>query len=251
MMTPDGDEKRVNWDTAKTCLAQLHHLAPNILRQGVLIGGIACWFYRNLLSKAKDPDFGVPILTAAQERLWLSKDIDFTNFFAQDAREMLPEHLAKDEHGHLRLLVGGIPIGFAQVGVTFDPDSAWVESWIGTFTWDGNEVQFRILDPVSLYLEKQALSQKRGAPADSLHLAVMAEFLRYETLRQIETLVSAKVLEDRALPVKFLFAIRDRAPEICRDGRMQRRLFQQTSTAALLPPSERKLVADITESAQS
>lgn len=66
MSAPDYDEKRVNWDIAKTCLAQLHHLAPNLLRQGVLIGGIACWFYRNLLSKAKDPDFRVPTLTVEQ-----------------------------------------------------------------------------------------------------------------------------------------------------------------------------------------
>jgi len=48
MSTSKGDGKKIDWDAAKNCLAQIHRLAPDILRQGVLIGGIACWFYKNL-----------------------------------------------------------------------------------------------------------------------------------------------------------------------------------------------------------
>jgi hypothetical protein len=39
--TPEP-EKKVDWERAKKCLAELQRLAPVILDQGVVIGGAAC-----------------------------------------------------------------------------------------------------------------------------------------------------------------------------------------------------------------
>ncbi len=43
----------------------------------VLVGGSACMFYRALLEKYADPDFLAPRFSEAEEKLWLSKDVDF------------------------------------------------------------------------------------------------------------------------------------------------------------------------------
>ena len=238
-------EKKVNWELAKGCLAELSREAPSILSQGVIIGGTACWFYRHLLSKAQDPDFRVPVLTAEQEQHWLSKDIDFTNFFAQDARDLLKEHVVQDAQGRVYLKLAGIPIGFAQVGVTFDPESAWAESWVGTFTYGENTIQCRVLNPIALYREKLALSQRRGYESDHLHCKLVAEYLRYETCRQVMSLCAAKSLEERTSPLKFLLAIRDLALEICRDERVYRRIHEFVSAATALTPAEHRLLREI------
>jgi hypothetical protein len=238
-------EKRVDWKVAKRCLAALQREAPYLLNQAVVIGGIACWFYRHQLSRARDPDFGVPDLTPAEEQLWLSKDIDFTNFFGADARELLKDHVLPDTQGRPRLVLAGVPIGFAQVGLTFDPETAWAESWIATFTADGLPVECRILHPISLYREKLALSQRRELPADGLHCSLMAEFLRYETAQQAEALSAAATLVGKAAPLQFLLAMRDRARETCYDQRVRVRLQRINSESSALAPSERKLVEDL------
>ena len=116
MNPSDPVEKKVDWEVAKTCLAELQREAPGILQQAVIIGGIACWFYRNLLAKANDPDFEPSRFTPAEENFWLSKDIDFTNYFAEDARNLLHRYVVADNSGRRSLQVAGVPIGFAQVG---------------------------------------------------------------------------------------------------------------------------------------
>jgi len=60
--SPHPEEKKIDWETAKVCLAELHQHAPSILQQAIIIGGIACWSYRQLLTKAKDTDFKLPNL---------------------------------------------------------------------------------------------------------------------------------------------------------------------------------------------
>lgn len=235
----------VNWESAKACFAELHRKAPAILQQGVVIGGIACWFYRNLLEKAADPDFAVPKFSAAQEDLWLSKDVDFTNFFAQDARDLLTENVVTDSHGRVQLQVAGIPIGFAQVGLTFDPESAWAESWIGNFSSGSEIIQIRVLDPVSLYREKLALAQRRGFDSDRMHCVVMAEYLRFELCKQCDSFVNARTLEQRTPPVKFLRSIRDRVLEIAKDDRVKKRIRGVLENTARLAPSELKLISQI------
>src|SRR3954463_12332854 len=163
--------KKVDWEIAKLCFAEIHREAPTILQQAVVIGGIACWFYRNLLSKADDPNFKVPSFSASDESFWLSKDIDFTNYFAEDARQLLHKHVVADQSGRRSLQIAGVPIGFAQVGLTFDPESAWAESWITTFDVAGAVVQCRILNPIALYREKLALAERRASNSDRIHCA--------------------------------------------------------------------------------
>lgn len=65
-------ERTVNWETAKVCLAELAREAPGLLKQGVVIGGAACWFYRHLLTKANDAEFKAPQFTDEEEAKWLS-----------------------------------------------------------------------------------------------------------------------------------------------------------------------------------
>jgi len=239
---PDPPPRVVDWEVAKRVIAVISEKAPALIAQAVIIGGVACWFYRQLLAKASDSDFKVPQFSEAQNNLWLSRDLDLTNFFAQDARDMLPNYIVRDEHGRQQLVLEGVPIGFAQVGVTFDPESAFVDSWIGSFQHAGSIVEFRVLDPITLYREKLALSQRRGAAADLSHCSLLGEFLRYETCRQTESLTSAHTLSDQSNPIKFLTAIRDRAPETCADNRLRLRIERSLTSATELTPVLRRLL---------
>lgn len=239
-MPPASPHKRVNWEIAKACLGELNQKAPVLLKQGVIIGGIACWFYRHLLDSAKDADFKVPTFSPTQEAHWLSKDIDFTNFFSEDARNLLKEDIVVGADGRRALTIAGVPIGFAQVGLTFDPETAWADSWVAKFDWKGVTVECRVLDPLSLYREKLALVQRRGAESDSMHCAVVTEFLRLEVCKQAAMLGGS--LEERSLAIKFLIGVRDRALEVCRDSRVSVRL---RNSAHQLTPSEEKLLNEL------
>ena len=226
-------EKKFDWEAAKKCLAEIQQEAPQILEQAVVIGGMACWFYRQLLATANDPDFKVPELSPEQEALWLSKDIDFTNVFIEEARQILKNFIVFDTQGRPRIQVAGVPVGFAQVGITLDPEEAWLDSWIGTFKAGTKVISFRVVEPIALYREKQALSQKRGSASDAPHLSLLAEFLRYETCCQLKSLKEAKTIEDKAVPLKFVASIRDRAIEICRPAVFHRRVKRELAGAVL------------------
>ena len=237
-------QKRVDWEIAKACLAELHRKAPSILQQGVLIGGIACWFYRNLLTRANDSVFPVPQFTAAEENFWLSKDIDFTNFFSEDARQLLNENVVVDGDGRRSLQISGVPIGFAQVGLTFDPESAWAESWIANFNSAGVDIQIRVLHPVSLYREKLALVERRGSASDRSHLSVLIEFLRYTVSERAKILSASRSLEERSYALKFLIAVRDRALEVCNDSRVRAELGNRLGDNSLIP-LERTVLSEL------
>ena len=247
--TTGQPEAKVDWEAAQRAIAAVHEKAPVILHQAVIIGGMACWFYRRLLAKAEDIDFQVAD-SPNEQKFWLSKDLDFTNFFAQDARDLLRENVVQDAQGRQRLIVAGVPIGFAQVGVTFDPESAYLESWIGTFIQNNRLVEFRVLDPVALYREKLSLSQRRRSPADYIHCALVANFLRYETCHQVAVLVASQRVADESAPMRFLARIKDRAPEICHDPRVRDRVQAQVAAAPNLTPIAKKLLAEIGELAQ-
>ena len=175
----------------------------------------------------------------------MSKDIDFTNFFAEDARNLLKNHIVSDSQGRLHLVLAGVPIGFAQIGVTFDPETAWVDSWIASFSQNDTVVQCRILDPITLYREKLALTQKRGLESDHLHCSLVAEYLRYELCRQVQALIDVQTLGEKSVPLKFLFAIRDRAPEVCQDERVRKRIVD--CIPANIAPAEEKLIREISD----
>jgi hypothetical protein len=158
---------KVDWERAKLCLASLQHESPAFLRQALLIGGAACWFYRHSLLRADDPDFRVPLLSQELEAKWLSKDLDFTGIFSGDAFALLPQLTVRDA-GNREYMQHCRVVRFTGPA--------------------GEVVEFFVADPVTLYREKLALVQRRNAPADPLHLAVLAEYVRLETCQHSEQL---------------------------------------------------------------
>ena len=107
-------ERTVDWEQIKRCFVELHRTAKPFLGRALLIGGAACWFYRNQLQQANDPDFKVPKLSPETESKWLSRDIDFTGIFSQDATELLPKQIVVDAENRKHVEVAGVRIGFAQ-----------------------------------------------------------------------------------------------------------------------------------------
>jgi hypothetical protein len=221
-MTPD---ERVDWVGVKRCLSILNRETPTFLSHSLLIGGAACWFYRTQLEAVNDPDFKLPE-EATAENLWLSKDIDFTGIFRADAYEMLSSHVENDPTGNRILKVGGIRIGFAQVGVTFDPEEAFQRARVGRFPDGTTTVQFLVIDPVTLYREKQALAAKRNQPNDHAHLAALTEFLCAEVTKLAESYVqnSSADLSEQNEAISFLLEVKGRAPEILQDPRLSNRI---------------------------
>lgn len=216
---------KVDWEQAKRCLAALQHESPAFLRRALLIGGGACWFYRHALRRAEDADFRVPILGVEQESKWLSKDSDFTAIFSGDAFALLPQLTVRNAQQQEFLQVEGVRLGFAQVGLTIDPEEAMQHCRVGRFTGaDGSPVEFFIADPVTMYREKLALVERRNAPADPLHLAVLAEYVRLEICQRAEQLCAATTLMETKAALNFLQLVRLRAPELPRDERVTRRV---------------------------
>lgn len=104
-------------------------------------------------------------------------------------------------------------------------------------------MQCRILDPITLYREKQALTQRRGSPSDRLHFDLLTEYLKFEYCMAVEALFQAKNLAEKTEPSRFLHAIAARAPEVMRDPRVKERLVRlNTGRTVSLTPSEESIL---------
>ncbi len=234
-------DSRLDWPALQRCLWRLHRDARPFLRRALLIGGGACLFYRARLRQADDPDFRVPSLSAENERLWLSKDLDFTGIFSGDAAELLPQMLVRGVDGREFIQVEGVRLGFAQVGLVLDPELAMETARIGEFERDGEPVQFLVADPVTLHREKQALVERRNQPGDALHLALLGDYVAWEVTVAAERLLQPSdtllVTESREL-MALLTDVARRAPGILRDARISKRLqlglSKRTELAATL-----------------
>ncbi len=193
----------------------------------MLIGGAACWFYRNQLQQANDPDFKVPKLSPETESKWLSRDIDFTGIFSQDATELLPKQIVVDAENRKHVEVAGVRIGFAQVGLTIDPEEALRNARVASFKHRDETIQFLVADPVTLYFEKQALVQRRGNENDFLHCSLLREYLAFEVASEAEQILQASgelsVAETKRI-VSFLTSVKNKVPEIFSDQRINKRL---------------------------
>ena len=77
--------KIYDWERVREALKLLAARFPDDFPNWVLIGGGACWFYRESLRLAKDPDFTPPDCTAAEEQIWLSKDVDIMGLTEEEA----------------------------------------------------------------------------------------------------------------------------------------------------------------------
>jgi hypothetical protein len=215
----------VDWERVKSCLVVLHREARPFLSRALLIGGGACWFYRHLLERSADPDFPVPVSSPDDEARWLSKDLDFTGIFSADAEALMPGLMTRDSRGREYPAVGGVRLGFAQVGLTIDPEAARESCWVAQVGGpDGQPVEFFVADPVTLYREKLALTERRNAPADSLHLALLREFLRHEVCTRAAALVAGQSLSETKWTLNFLLLVQNRACEVLDDDRVRRRL---------------------------
>jgi hypothetical protein len=228
--------RRFDWPAIQRCLWRLHRDARPFLGRSLLIGGGACLFYRATLRQADDPDFQIPLLAPETEQLWLSKDLDFTGIFSGDAVELLPHLIARDPDGREFIEVEGVRLGFAQVGLVLDPELAMETARTAEFEWEGETVQFLVADPVTLYREKQALVERRNQPGDSLHLALLGDYVAWEITTAAERLLHPSeilpVTDSRELLAVLTDAAR-RLPGILHDPRIARRL-----AGALSQPTE-------------
>jgi hypothetical protein len=220
-------ERSVDWEQLKRCLAVLHRESKPFLARAVLIGGAACWFYRVQLRHARDPDFHAPEISPQTESRWLSKDIDFTGIFSGDAMQLLPQQIVTDASGRKHLEIEGVRLGFAQVGVTFDPEEVLQNAQLGSFRSGEETVEFLVIDPVRLYREKQALSDRRNQPNDLLHCGLMREYLCWRLISEAERFLAAAgslpVSESKQF-VSFVLSVEHRASELFSDERLKQRL---------------------------
>ncbi len=218
----------MGWGEVKECLRALHEASPDFLGKAVLIGGAACWFYRVQLQNAKDRDFAEGPGPEGAAESWLSKDVDFTGVFRGDAIGMLPSLVARDEWGNQFLAVNGVRLGFAQVGVTFDPEEVFGRARIGEFGGGrgGDAVRFLVIDPVMLYREKLVLAARRNQRNDHVHLAMLAQLLRWEFVASCERYVEREDagIVERQRELAFLLDVKRRALEITQGEAVQERL---------------------------
>jgi len=220
-------EKRLDWTQLQRCLWRLHRDARPFLRRSLLIGVGACLFYRARLQQVADPDFPVPQLSDALEANWLSKDLDFTGIFSGDALVLLPGMVVADPTGRQHLEVEGIRLGFAQVGLTLDPELAMERARSCEFAWNSERVQFLVADPVSLHREKTALVERRNQTSDLLHLALLSDYVAWDLVCAVERLSQPDAELDLADAKELISVVTDvsrRAPTVARDPRVIRRL---------------------------
>jgi hypothetical protein len=118
-----------------------------------------------------------------------------------------------------------VRIGFAQVGVTFDPEEVLSRARLGSFKVDGGHVQFLVIDPISLYREKQALSQKRNSPNDHAHFSLLREFLAREFVQLCTAyLEGSDLVAEQQQNLTLLLDFKNRALETAQDPRVRLRL---------------------------
>ena len=82
-------ERDYSWDGIRGSLERIAAYNPDFLPNTVLVGGAACWYYRLALKQAADPDFPVPDYSPEQERVWLSKDLDFMGESMEELSELI------------------------------------------------------------------------------------------------------------------------------------------------------------------
>jgi hypothetical protein len=171
--------KIYDWERVRSALKLLAETFPDVFSTWVLIGGGACWFYRESLQDANDPDFRVPSVNPEEEIYWLSKDVDFMGLTEEEATELLQAPFKPETH---TISYRGLEVDFLKEGFRLTADLAQAnrrEVHATDFT-------FFVLDPAILFLEKSALLANKARPQDRLHHALLGEFLKYEFCSDVE-----------------------------------------------------------------
>ena len=201
--------KIYDWERVRAAMRLLADAFPGDFPNWVLIGGGACWFYREALKNADDPDFRVPNYGAEEEIIWLSKDVDFMGLTEAEASELLQAPFKPETH---TILFRGVEVDFLEEGFRLTIDVA-LRSNREVRTSD---FVFNVLDPSVLYAEKCALVALKPRPQDKLHHALLIEFLKQEFCADVEKPASLDAHDwiERARTVKtadhdFLFATKN------------------------------------------
>jgi len=219
------EDRKVDWEQIKRCLALIDKSSKDFLRQALIIGGAGCLFYRHQLFKANDPDFQIPPATPEEEKRWLSRDIDVTGIFSEDAFLLLP-HFVEEHEGNKHMVVDGVRFGFVQVGVTIDPEEAIENAWVANITVDGKIVEFLVADPVTLYFEKLKLCAQRGNKNDFLHRDLLFNFIAFNLTRGAERLFqdqSLSIVESKNI-LRNWNKVKNKTPELFQDKRLRNRI---------------------------
>ncbi len=200
----------ISWSNVETALDTLNDKNAELFSRSLLIGGWAALLYHRLLALKNNPDFPAPIPDSA-ERL-VSTDLDFTHVWSEDFFDAYPDFVVCPPQQRAYLEIAGMRLGFAQIGVTFDPDEAYAKARIFKTPAGTN---FAVLDPVRLYREKQALIQKkRGKLNDFFHREIAATYVRFE----LEDAVQKHKLEptafNQARVDQFIQERKDLTPEL-------------------------------------
>ena len=171
--------KLYDWERIRLALRQLDASFPGLLQNVVLIGGGACWFYRENLRQWADADFPVPPSTPEEELTWLSKDVDFMGMSVAEAADLLKTPWDESTH---TFHYAGLEVDFLEEGLVLFPLEALRSARLAQLP----EVAFNVAEAALLYAEKCSLLASKTRPQDYLHHALLAQFLRCEFCRQAE-----------------------------------------------------------------
>jgi len=171
--------KNYDWEKVRAALKLLAARFPDDFPHWVLIGGGACWFYRESLRLAGDPDFPAPACSPAEEQVWLSKDVDFMGLTVTEAEQLFQSHFKAETH---TISFEGLEVDFLEEGLRLTLRDALTHM---------REVQtaefvFYVIAPEILFAEKRALLANKERPQDRLHHALLEQFLKYEFCADLE-----------------------------------------------------------------
>lgn len=171
--------KIYDWEKVRAALKLLAARFPDFFPDWVLIGGGACWFYRESLRLARDQDFPAPACTPAEEQVWLSKDVDFMGLTVEEAEGLFQSPFKDETH---TISFEGLEVDFLEEGLRLTLRDALANAReVRT-----DDFVFYVIAPETLFAEKSALIANKDRPQDRLHHAVLAQFLKHEFCADLE-----------------------------------------------------------------
>ncbi|MSU64257.1 MAG: hypothetical protein EXS31_18015 [Pedosphaera sp.] len=214
--------KVYDWPRIRAALKHLSEKFPGDFETWQLIGGAACWFYRAYLERANDPDFQVPKYSAAEEQIWLSKDIDFMGLEPEHAAALFASPFNPETH---TINFEGIEVDFLEEGLRLTArDVSATAREVRT-----TEFVFYAVEASLLYEEKLTLLKVKSRPQDRLHCALLEEFLKFEFCHEAEIPLALQ-------PRKWMARARDSKTANLnffeKDERLTRRLIPAISRLA-------------------
>jgi len=193
-------------------------IAPLFLEENILIGGGACFFYKQTLAKAKDRDFP-PLPEADEDRyLWLSKDIDFIG----TRKDQIPAELGIEPDISGKCHVRGTWIDSPDAALTFTFEMA--KSTAIPARVDSSGLDFFAISPALLLREKRVLlaDPTKNRPQDVLHASTLAQATKLLLCQWLE----APSLDKERIKAWKLLAneTKEYAPDLLEDPCVIRRL---------------------------